>query len=154
MSLEFNEALKMAEAMYLAYSASTNNKNFRGEEMPVFGDLPSSIKDAWVAAAIKAYEVSTDRAKELFVLSFNGDTVVSLRAVCFRAMHTIAEIDAICKNASRYTGLEEDIAQLLKAKSNIMRAFACDAARVIFHGEITETFEGLYGMGGETVPSP
>lgn len=152
MSLEFNEALKMAEAMYLAHSASTNNKNFRGEEMPVFGDLPSSIKNAWVAAAIKAYEYSIDRAKELFVLSFNADTAASLRGSCRNALNATYEFRGLSKAASLYTGLEQDVVQLAQVKQNIIRAFANDAARVIFHGEITETFEQNYGEV-ETVPS-
>lgn len=41
----------VAELGYKAYSASTNNKNFRGEEMPKFEDLPPAIVEAWIAAA-------------------------------------------------------------------------------------------------------
>lgn len=33
----------IARHAYMAYSASTDNKNFRGEEMPAFENLPRSI---------------------------------------------------------------------------------------------------------------
>jgi hypothetical protein len=35
---------------YRAYAANTGNKNFRGEEMPAFEDLPQPIRVAWEAA--------------------------------------------------------------------------------------------------------
>lgn len=38
---------ELAQAAYVAYSALTDNKNFRGEEMPAFEDLPIKIKTAW-----------------------------------------------------------------------------------------------------------
>ncbi len=41
----------IAESAYCAYAASTNNKNFLGQEMPVFSDLPEAIQAAWVAVA-------------------------------------------------------------------------------------------------------
>ena len=40
----------LAKAGYEAYAASTGNKNFRGEEMPVFDELPEAIINAWIAA--------------------------------------------------------------------------------------------------------
>ena len=41
---------EIAKSAYLAYSASTGNKNFRGEEMPDFEDLPEAIRIAWECA--------------------------------------------------------------------------------------------------------
>lgn len=40
----------LAQAGYEAYAANTGNKNFRGEEMPAFNDLPEAIINAWIAA--------------------------------------------------------------------------------------------------------
>jgi hypothetical protein len=40
----------IAASAYRAYAASTGNKNFRGEPMPVFVDLPRPIQVAWEAA--------------------------------------------------------------------------------------------------------
>ena len=41
---------EIAKSAYLAYAASTDNKNFRGEEMPKFEDLPIAIQTAWECA--------------------------------------------------------------------------------------------------------
>jgi len=41
----------LAEKAYNAYGQVTNFKNFRGEDMPHFADLPDKIQEAWVAAA-------------------------------------------------------------------------------------------------------
>jgi len=41
----------IAASAYRAYAASTGNKNFRGEPMPAFEDLPVAIQTAWEAAA-------------------------------------------------------------------------------------------------------
>jgi hypothetical protein len=43
--------LALAQAGYEAYAATTGNKNFRGEEMPRFRELPANIVNAWVEAA-------------------------------------------------------------------------------------------------------
>lgn len=40
----------IAASAYRAYAASTGNKNFRGEQMPGFADLPRPIQVAWQAA--------------------------------------------------------------------------------------------------------
>lgn len=40
----------IAASAYRAYAASTGNKNFRGEPMPKFEDLPQPIRVAWEAA--------------------------------------------------------------------------------------------------------
>jgi len=44
------EIEKLAQAAYMAYGKSTNNKNFRGEEMPTWELLPTAIQNAWIAA--------------------------------------------------------------------------------------------------------
>lgn len=41
---------KAAEIGYKAYSDSTNNKNFRDEEMLKWAELPAQQKAAWIAA--------------------------------------------------------------------------------------------------------
>ncbi len=41
---------EIAESAYRAYAASTGNKNFRGDLMPAFEDLPQPIRTAWEAA--------------------------------------------------------------------------------------------------------
>lgn len=40
----------IAKSAYKAYAASTGNKNFRGEPMPEWEDLPISIRTAWETA--------------------------------------------------------------------------------------------------------
>jgi hypothetical protein len=47
----------VAASAYRAYAASTGNKNFRGEPMPAFDDLPVSIRSAWQAAVRQAGDV-------------------------------------------------------------------------------------------------
>ena len=44
----------IAASAYRAYAASTGNKNFRGEQMPAFEDLPRPIQIAWQAAIRQA----------------------------------------------------------------------------------------------------
>ena len=39
-----------ARSAYLAYSRATDFKNYQGLPMPIFDDLPPTIKAAWVAA--------------------------------------------------------------------------------------------------------
>lgn len=41
---------EIAASAYRAYAASTGNKNFRGEPMPDFENLPEPIRIAWQAA--------------------------------------------------------------------------------------------------------
>jgi hypothetical protein len=45
-----------AKVAYRAYGATTNFKNFQGNDMPLFDDLPEQIKEAWVAAATAVME--------------------------------------------------------------------------------------------------
>lgn len=44
------EWTEIAASAYRSYAASTGNKNFRGEPMPAFQDLPEPIRIAWQAA--------------------------------------------------------------------------------------------------------
>lgn len=44
----------IASSAYMAYAASTGGKNFRGEPMPAFEDLPQPIRTAWEAAVRQA----------------------------------------------------------------------------------------------------
>ena len=47
-----------AKIAYLAYGSVTDFKNFRGEPMPQYDDLPDIIKKAWEAAAQKVLDLS------------------------------------------------------------------------------------------------
>lgn len=40
-----------ARLAYTAYGKVTGFRNFRGDPMPMFDDLPEQIREAWVAAA-------------------------------------------------------------------------------------------------------
>jgi hypothetical protein len=44
----------VAKEAYESYSKVTHNKNFRGEEMPFFDELPITIQNAWKAAVASA----------------------------------------------------------------------------------------------------
>jgi hypothetical protein len=41
---------QMAVRAYEAYSEDAGNKNYRGEEMPSWGDLPAATQRHWVKA--------------------------------------------------------------------------------------------------------
>jgi hypothetical protein len=47
----------VAASAYRAYAASTGNKNFRGEPMPAFEELPQAIRTAWEVAVRQAGQV-------------------------------------------------------------------------------------------------
>ena len=47
----------IARFAYEAYAETTGNRNFRGEQMPRFDELPEKIREAWVAAVRKACDV-------------------------------------------------------------------------------------------------
>lgn len=55
MSTEINWT-KVAASAYRAYAASTGNKNYLGNPMPTFDDLPLPIQTAWEAAVHQASE--------------------------------------------------------------------------------------------------
>lgn len=48
---------ELAEEAYLAYGKVTDFKNFQGNPMPEFADLPPTIQAAWIAAAAKVEEI-------------------------------------------------------------------------------------------------
>jgi len=50
----------IAHSAYRAYSWSTGNKNFRGDPMPPWGELPDQIKTAWEAAIRQAGACTDD----------------------------------------------------------------------------------------------
>ena len=48
--------MSLEEAAYQAYGESTEWKNFRGDKMPEWEELPESIQKAWRAASIAVVE--------------------------------------------------------------------------------------------------
>jgi hypothetical protein len=44
----------LAQVMYQAYGETTDFKNFQGNPMPAWEELPEGIQKAWIAAAKKA----------------------------------------------------------------------------------------------------
>lgn len=53
--LDCEKSLKLAQIAYTAYGEATDFKNFRGEPMPPFEELPEQIKKAWCYSAIAIY---------------------------------------------------------------------------------------------------
>jgi hypothetical protein len=47
----YSPSKTIAQEAYEAYSESTGNKNFQGNEMPTWAELPEKIKTAWAVAA-------------------------------------------------------------------------------------------------------
>jgi len=50
----------VAKEAYRAYAAVTDNKNFRGDEMPKFSELPEEIQNAWEAACQKSIDYAVE----------------------------------------------------------------------------------------------
>ena len=48
-----------ARIAYIAYGRVTGFKNFRGDPMPAFDDLPDQIRQAWEAAAGVIWDLGT-----------------------------------------------------------------------------------------------
>ena len=48
---------EITASAYRAYAASTGNKNYQGNPMPAFDDLPQAIQTAWEAAVRHAHDV-------------------------------------------------------------------------------------------------
>jgi hypothetical protein len=48
-----------ARIAYTAYGRVTNFKNFQGDPMPAFDDLPERIRNAWINAARSIWELAT-----------------------------------------------------------------------------------------------
>lgn len=68
-----NESLnRLSEDAYGAYAAVTDGKNFRGEPMPPFAELPPAIQRAWQAAAdYCAQQAQPEQAKLIQLLNKN-----------------------------------------------------------------------------------
>lgn len=49
---------EIAASAYRAYAASTGNKNYQGNPMPAFDELPNAIQTAWEAASRQVVFVS------------------------------------------------------------------------------------------------
>jgi hypothetical protein len=66
---------EMTISAYKSYAANTGNKNFRGDEMPKWEDLPVSIQTAWEAATRQIVSI-VDQDPEYRILpdeqSWNG----------------------------------------------------------------------------------
>lgn len=52
------------ETAYEAYGKVTDFKNFQGNPMPAFKDLPEKIQEAWKAAAQAIYDVTVEEIAE------------------------------------------------------------------------------------------
>jgi hypothetical protein len=48
-----------ARIAYTAYGRQTGFKNFVGDPMPAFDDLPDQIRGAWIAAAGVIWDLAT-----------------------------------------------------------------------------------------------
>jgi len=48
-----------ARIAYTAYGKVTDFKNFQGNPMPAFDDLPEQIQEAWTAAAGVIWDLAT-----------------------------------------------------------------------------------------------
>lgn len=48
---------RLAKDAYIEYAKVTDYKNFRGKPMPLFEDLPATIKAAWLAASKYSYDL-------------------------------------------------------------------------------------------------
>jgi hypothetical protein len=54
------DSYNIARVAYAAYGDTVDHKNFRGDPMPEWDDLPPRIQDAWRAAANAALEYGDD----------------------------------------------------------------------------------------------
>lgn len=48
------DVIDRAKCAYSAYGETTRFKNFRGEDMPRWDDLPAAIQSAWINASTTA----------------------------------------------------------------------------------------------------
>jgi len=58
----------LARQAYEAYGATTDHKNFLGQPMPTWEQLPPKIQQAWVAASLRVRDVSLTE----FLLTFES----------------------------------------------------------------------------------
>ena len=54
------EEFPLAQAAYAAYGKVVEYKNFKGDPMPEFADLPLKIQAAWIAAAEKVKDITLE----------------------------------------------------------------------------------------------
>jgi hypothetical protein len=54
-----------ARLAYTAYGKVTDFKNFQGNPMPAFDELPEKIREAWIAAAGIIWDLATTGKAEL-----------------------------------------------------------------------------------------
>ena len=55
----------LAEAGYAAYAKTTDGKNFRGEPMPEFDQLPEKQREAWINAVCAIGSAAEQKVVEL-----------------------------------------------------------------------------------------
>ena len=70
------EQLAAAKAAYTRYGQVTDFKNFRGDPMPEFEQLPAKIQEAWVAAVkplMNEYVITVDSSMLLKHLQENPE---------------------------------------------------------------------------------
>lgn len=48
-----------ARIAYTAYGRKVNFRNFQGDPMPSFDELPQAIRDAWIASAGVIWDLAT-----------------------------------------------------------------------------------------------
>ncbi len=48
----------IAQEAYRAYGQVTDFKNYQGLPMPTWEELPVKIREAWIAAAKKVYDIA------------------------------------------------------------------------------------------------
>jgi hypothetical protein len=59
----------MAASAYRAYAASTGNKNFQGNPMPSWGELPQKIRTAWEAATRHTLNLAAENHASLLYVA-------------------------------------------------------------------------------------
>lgn len=67
-----------AEHAYHVYGEITDFKNFRGDPMPAFGDLPDKIKAAWANVAT---QMTTFGVKEVLQVTPSGNPTAESRGL-------------------------------------------------------------------------
>lgn len=60
-STNINEGDSLGKQAYKAYSRTTDNKNFQGNPMPDWNDLPETIRKAWENASQEIEKVAKEK---------------------------------------------------------------------------------------------
>lgn len=79
-----------AAAGYHAYGATTGHKNYQGNPMPTWEELPQPQKDAWIMAAATIRNMAVDALYPLTASTYDPGPQHS-----FEALADIAAVDAI-----------------------------------------------------------